>query len=582
MPLHKNRAPQPDLTLIIDENENQRRHTISFRLYAPDSKLKLNCKEYNSPPLETNLQHFFKDFFEDVDNPHDIAAAQTRRRMACKGAYLFETLFPKDLQDLLWSLQDHGRSLQILSKEPWIPWELCKLQKREASEIEEGPFFCEAFVMTRWMPGVQRVPRLAINNLALVVVDDGVESSTAQAKRGFFTASENNPELSAAGDERDYLLSLANERRNVDPIQPRFLKVIEGLARGRHDAWHFTGHGFFCDSNPDRSIIQLDNKEQLRAEDVSGRVKNLGKSSPLVFFNTRHAGRSDFSLTGVGGWANQFLSAGAGAFVGAYWSITDEIAYEFARVFYDRLLEGTPFGEAVREARLAIKKFGGSTWLAYTAFGDPTAVLDNNHNGLSPGIQTNAREIQKEKPDGSARGRDHPRRERTARFSATQNEYSHPRIRHGEKKPGGVWGKKNAIRFLGLILVSLLLVVLRGLDFNEDFFEVTIHIHEEGAPGKHIENPGLAILLLDKPRPTMFTDGYFKIAGIPAEVIGKTIRFQISAKGYELIEDFESTLERSKIIYIPVRKKKGGECTKKREKPLSDNGCKVGRPKTTF
>src|SRR5262249_11559304 len=61
------------------------------------------------------------------------------------------------------------------------------------------------------------------------------------------------------------------------------------------------------------------------------------------------------------GWAKQFLLAGAGAFVGAYWSVYDEAAYNFARELYNRLLAGKPIAQAAREARLAIKSTGDPT-----------------------------------------------------------------------------------------------------------------------------------------------------------------------------------------------------------------------------
>ena len=79
------------------------------------------------------------------------------------------------------------------------------------------------------------------------------------------------------------------------------------------------------------------------------------------------------SLTDIGGWARQFLRARAGAFIGAYWSIYDQPASDFAQELYSRLLSWIPIGRAVQEARTAIKPAGDPTWLAYTAFADPLA-----------------------------------------------------------------------------------------------------------------------------------------------------------------------------------------------------------------
>ena len=81
------------------------------------------------------------------------------------------------------------------------------------------------------------------------------------------------------------------------------------------------------------------------------------------------------SLTNIGGWARQFLQAEAGAFIGAYWSIYDQPAYDFAQVLYSRLLSRIPIGRAVQEARTSIRSAGDPTWLAYRVFADPLATV---------------------------------------------------------------------------------------------------------------------------------------------------------------------------------------------------------------
>ena len=181
--------------------------------------------------------------------------------------------------------------------------------------------------------------------------------------------------LSFAARERDYLLSLANSSRQVRPIPATFVDVRAALASGEYNGWHFSGHGGFRGSDPNRSAIYLENKETLTPEDLSGQVSNLGRARPIVFFNACQIGRSAMSLTDIGGWARQFLHAGAGAFIGAYWSIYDQPAYDFAQELYSRLLSSIPIGRAVQQARTAIKPAGDSTWLAYTVFADPLATV---------------------------------------------------------------------------------------------------------------------------------------------------------------------------------------------------------------
>jgi CHAT domain-containing protein len=123
----------------------------------------------------------------------------------------------------------------------------------------------------------------------------------------------------------------------------------------------------------------LQGGDRLTPEDLGGRVANLGKARPLVFLNACQVGQSQMTLTGIGGWASRFLRAGAGGFIGAYWSVYDRPAFDFARAFYGDLLGGAPIGRAAREARLAAQNSGDPTWLAYTVFADPLATVAQVH-----------------------------------------------------------------------------------------------------------------------------------------------------------------------------------------------------------
>ena len=101
-------------------------------------------------------------------------------------------------------------------------------------------------------------------------------------------------------------------------------------------------------------------------------------SRPLVFLNCCRAGRTGNAIAGVGGFAGAFLKPtsgrGAGAFVGAQWSLFDDTALTFATSFYQALLAGETLVDATRAARGAAKTAGELSWLAYTVYGDPVAV----------------------------------------------------------------------------------------------------------------------------------------------------------------------------------------------------------------
>jgi CHAT domain-containing protein len=263
---------------------------------------------------------------------------------------------PPDMREALWAVRDRITSVIVQSEEPWIPWELCRLMGKDGDRVIEGPFLCEAFAMTRWLPGEGFKRPLRLTNLALIVpADSGLPLAT---------------------DERDFVLALATDGRKVTAIDPTFAKVQDAFAAGVYDGWHFTGHGVARDTNPDKSSIILGAEQAFTPEDVSGQAANVGIPHPLVFINACQVGRGGMGLTGIGGWARRFVQSGAGAFIGAYWSVYDTAAFDFAKEVYTRLLDDMPIGDAVREARAKVRAGGDPTWLAYTVFADPLAKVE--------------------------------------------------------------------------------------------------------------------------------------------------------------------------------------------------------------
>ncbi len=346
-----------DLSLLILEQRDQGRAALSIRVTAQDDSLSLNLKEFGPVVLRMEPLEYFRDFFGDIQalgERGEASAQMVQQKLESKGARLFESIFPKELQALLWALRHRIASVQIYSEEAWIPWELCRMTGESDGMVVEGPFFCEAFAITRWIPGIARRPRLTLEKMALVVPrDSGLQS---------------------VQDERQFLLSLVESGRSVQEVPASYVDVRRVLASGRFDAFHFAGHGTVRSPDPDRSAIRLEGGDELRPEEISGVLRNLGRSTPLVFLNSCHGARGAFTLVGAGGWASRYLDAGAGAFIGAYWAVSDQGASAFAQSFYQEMYAGSSLASAVRSARLSIRSPSDPTWLAYTVYGDPMAV----------------------------------------------------------------------------------------------------------------------------------------------------------------------------------------------------------------
>jgi hypothetical protein len=330
-------APPADLVLHVLQRPGGRRRLFDLRLTALDPELELRERPFGTISLATDPAEFFRQHLKG-----DLSLETLRAR----GAFFAERLLPPGLRRTLSAVRHRVATFQIVSDDPWIPWEiLC---------LEEGSFLCEAFALTRWLHPIRQTIYLPLSRMAAVVPL--------------------NPDLPHAEQEWKDLQTLTRDGRQVERIPARRQEIDKAFRSGYHDGWHFTGHGFFRGNAPDLSSIYLDEKEELTPEHLAGEAKRMGQPRPLVFLNACYTGQSGLSLTDAGGWVPHFLRAGAGAFLGSLWPIRDSRSREFARAFYAGFIGGLNLAEAVQAARRSIRSEDDPTGLAYTVFGHPLAV----------------------------------------------------------------------------------------------------------------------------------------------------------------------------------------------------------------
>jgi CHAT domain-containing protein len=181
--------------------------------------------------------------------------------------------------------------------------------------------------------------------------------------------------LPHAQEETSFLAAIAQQHHIhlEGPLDERDA-VIDSLREGRFQLLHFATHGSFDPSAADRAELHLVDGSLTPADLMGGDLSGLRTRRPLVFLNACHSGQVALSLTGLGGWADKFFrEARASAFVGTLWEVSDELAADFARVFYTELALGKSLGVALQTARLYIRdqEPANPTWLAYALYGDP-------------------------------------------------------------------------------------------------------------------------------------------------------------------------------------------------------------------
>ncbi|TXC67300.1 CHAT domain-containing protein [Piscinibacter aquaticus] len=119
-----------------------------------------------------------------------------------------------------------------------------------------------------------------------------------------------------------------------------------------------------------------------------GDVAQMRHVPELVFINCCHLGNTGGGSATYNRLAAnlgvEFIRMGVRAVVCAGWAVDDAAALTFAQVFYERMLAGATFGDAVHRARATTWSAhpGVNTWGAYQCYGDPGFRLVRDDIGV--------------------------------------------------------------------------------------------------------------------------------------------------------------------------------------------------------
>jgi hypothetical protein len=278
------------------------------------------------------------------------SADQARDYLVNSGAGLWRELVPQVLREQFWDRQHRIRQLTILADRDVVPWELLY----PLDPGHDAGFLVEQFPVTRAIFGRRPARKLSLRPARFVLPEGSLDE---------------------ARDEIDAM------RQLLDPGQPPgevicALTPLQELIRsGDFGLLHFACHNRF--DPVDGSSIMLDNVQfnpTFMTTAAIGQV--LARSAPTVFINACRSAGSNATYNRLDGWASKFLEAGAAAFIGSLWAVSDGTAREFAQELYGQLQAGSSLGEAVMRARqVAASQPDDPTWLAYTVYGDPRAAV---------------------------------------------------------------------------------------------------------------------------------------------------------------------------------------------------------------
>jgi hypothetical protein len=260
---------------------------------------------------------------------------------------LWQELVPEKLRSQFWERQRRIKQLTILANHDVVPWELLYPKDRRH---DEG-FLVEQFPVTRAIYGRALQRRLRLQPARFVVPPGSPSDAKAEA------------EVLAR--------LLGTKLTTVSELMP----LLQLIGKGRFGLLHFACHNRF--DPDDGSSIRLDSPFSPTFLATAASDQTLMRAAPVVFINACRSLGQVPSYNKLDGWAEKFMRAGAAAFIGSLWEVSDGMAREFAQELYKHLVDGDPLGKAVMAGRRAVAaEPADPTWLAYAVYGDPQAKIE--------------------------------------------------------------------------------------------------------------------------------------------------------------------------------------------------------------
>ncbi len=373
-------VPPPDLELRVIRDRHDGR-TLYFELHSIKQELdyhhaKVGQVTLQDSPLE-KMQAVYRELSQlaAISPPAQNAGGDEKRalvprtttqtspekaerRLTAVGNRLWNELIPDELKQQYWQFKSKVKSILVTSDEPWVPWEMIKPYRHVNGKEEQDSFWCQQFAISRWLSGPGTADELPVK-IVLPVAPAQINLLSVQ-------------------EEVTFLGQLTSLRLGIKSVTAlsRGLDLEDYIRENEFSILHFACHGMFDDTLPSESAIVLADGP-LRPSDLH-LYFDQKHPRPLIFINACHGGRVGLSFTGLGGWAEQFVKARVGAFVGAMWEVNDTLALQFAKTFYKALLQDNlTVAEAFRQSREAVRQAApyNSTWLAYSLYADPEARI---------------------------------------------------------------------------------------------------------------------------------------------------------------------------------------------------------------
>ncbi|MCP4344678.1 MAG: TIR domain-containing protein [Desulfobacterales bacterium] len=316
-------------------------HLKSFRYPLPFSSGAKYPPHTLSMNQTAHIQSLLDNALQDITGG---IAEDGYQRLVSLGQYLFQHVFPTDLQNDILHMPHFVRTMLIQADPGTFPlWEL----------IHDGQhFLSERFIIGRWLPELDKARSYEFPiGLVNIAYYSGVEQPEEWAG---LIKPRGAPMPFVLPDGVMAELSLAESVRGL-----HLLRSGNPAGTSLHDApVHIKDSGRTDETGHDIRPAKL----------------SLKRNRSLVTLGYTSAGfpeQTELEQT----WAIPFLRARCSAFAGPLWAVQPATEAAFVSSFYRRLWAGDSLGQAFQSARnfarVAVPE--SPDWLAYVLFGDPMA-----------------------------------------------------------------------------------------------------------------------------------------------------------------------------------------------------------------
>jgi CHAT domain-containing protein len=290
----------------------------------------------------------------------------------------FDPLIPTSVEEILAQALDQALTneevpilrIHVSSEYDWIPWEIMH---------DRTDFLGTRFQIAR-LPIVPTIPDLSNNDPHQV---EHIVNVLGHLGHGVLDDTLLKTWVTTFSD-------LVSKAENVNvtsiPLDPLIgpwpkSKVLQSSLES--DILHFTCHGGIEQDEETYWVLDYDKPNlmvnRIGVENVE--LTDLSSKHPLVFGNACSSAAGGAAASPhrglAGGFGPTFFASGARAFVGTFTLINTQIAFEFPRHFYRRLLgeEKLTIAEALRATKEWYQGQGDAdpSWLFYCLYGPPEA-----------------------------------------------------------------------------------------------------------------------------------------------------------------------------------------------------------------